>query len=192
MVITSTWTVNLWTLYKDSLCSHADNHLMSQGCRASVTLRQLNMLVRHEFLRAHTCSQGHGNVDRRFRIMWHVSITTRRLHVATQHIIPHKVCALHHCIHRNLWLAKPEPPVSPQDVNHTDQSFKCTYESCLAHNRIMNLSVSHASKQSHCQHSLLTRRSCLVNKAVTGHPHDTSGINDTSSRSYGRTSPTHC
>ena len=44
--------------------------------------------------------------------------------------------------------------MSPQDANHTDQSFKCTYESCLAHNRIMNLSVLHASKQSHCQHSL--------------------------------------
>ena len=45
--------------------------------------------------------------------------------------------------------------MSPHDTHHTDQLFKCTNESRLAHNSIMNLSVSHVSRQSHCQHSML-------------------------------------
>ena len=146
------------------------------------------------------CSQVHGNVDHRFRIVT-FSITTSRRRDTLSHV---KGLCFHHCLHRNLWLAKQTSnssnfkyfiwhfdwckvktnkntykyvrrlllryvhtacigaprrksriTVSPHDNNHTDQLFKCTYESRQAHNSIMNLSVSHASRQSHCQHNML-------------------------------------
>ena len=66
---------------------------------------------------------------------------------------PTKVCAYR--LHRSHPEGKAVITVSPHDNNHTDQLFKCTYESRQAHNSIMNLSVSHASRQSHCQHNML-------------------------------------
>ena len=65
---------------------------------------------------------------------------------------PTKVCAYR--LHRSHPEGKAVITVSPHDNNHTDQLFKCTYESRQAHNSIMTLSVSHASRQSHCQHNM--------------------------------------
>ena len=72
---------------------------------------------------------------------------------------PTKVCAYR--LHRSLPEGKAVITVSPHDNNHTDQLFKCTYESRQAHNSIMNLSVSHASRQSHCQHNMLNSSELL-------------------------------
>ena len=66
---------------------------------------------------------------------------------------PTKVCAYR--LRRSHPEGKAVTTVSPHDNNHTDQLFKCTYESHLAHNSIVNLSVSHASRQSHCHHNML-------------------------------------
>ena len=205
MVIPSTGTVNLWTLYQDS-CVRMQTTIWCH--KASVTLRQLNMLVRHEYLRALPLLLFTSTWERRPSLSYRdIFRSLPTGDVWWRDTLSHaKGLCLHHCLHRNLWLAKQtsnssnfkivyltyfdwckvkttnihiqvcqETPtkvcayrlrrshpegkavttVSPHNNNHTDQLFKCTYESRLAHNSIMNLSVSHASRQSHCQHSML-------------------------------------
>ena len=81
--------------------------LMSQGCRASVTLRQLNMLVRHEYLRAaaHTVHKYMGTSTIAF-VSWHFRSLPAG-DVWWRDTLSHvKGLRLHHCLHRNLWLAK--------------------------------------------------------------------------------------
>ena len=77
----------------------------------------------------------------------------KQKHIQVCQETPTKVCAYR--LHRSHPEGKAVITVSPHDNNHTDQLFQCTYESRQAHNSIMNLSVSHASRQSHCQHNML-------------------------------------